>query len=63
VKELIVALGLELNQPSQRIVRIGAKLGNVRTGRSFRMSPEVSSCSSQLSPLTGDLFGCVPAYR
>jgi hypothetical protein len=32
MKELIVALDLELNQPSQRIVQIGAVLGNVRTG-------------------------------
>ena len=32
MKELIVALDLELNQPSRRIVQIGAVLGNVRTG-------------------------------
>jgi hypothetical protein len=32
MKELIVALDLELNQPSERIVQIGAVLGNVRTG-------------------------------
>jgi inhibitor of KinA sporulation pathway (predicted exonuclease) len=32
MKELIVALDLELNQPSGRVVQIGAVLGNVRTG-------------------------------
>jgi len=32
MKELIVALDLELNQPSRRVVQIGAVLGNVRTG-------------------------------
>ncbi len=32
MKELIVALDLELNQPSRRLVQIGAVLGNVRTG-------------------------------
>jgi hypothetical protein len=33
MKELIVALDLELNQPSRRVVQIGAVLGNVRTGK------------------------------
>jgi DNA polymerase III epsilon subunit-like protein len=32
MKELIVALDVELNQPSRRVVQIGAVLGNVRTG-------------------------------
>jgi inhibitor of KinA sporulation pathway (predicted exonuclease) len=32
MKELIVSLDLELNQPSGRIVQIGALVGNVRTG-------------------------------
>lgn len=32
MKELIVSLDLELNQPSGRIVQIGAVLGNIRTG-------------------------------
>ena len=32
MKELIVALDLELNQPSRRVVQIGAVLGSVRTG-------------------------------
>jgi hypothetical protein len=32
MKELIVALDLEMNQPSGRVVQIGAVLGNVRTG-------------------------------
>jgi hypothetical protein len=32
MKELIVALDLELNQPSRRVVQMGAMLGDVRTG-------------------------------
>jgi len=32
MKELMVSLDLEMNQPSQRIIQIGAVLGNVRTG-------------------------------
>jgi len=33
VKDLIVALDLELNQPSGRVVQIGAVLGNLRAGK------------------------------
>jgi inhibitor of KinA sporulation pathway (predicted exonuclease) len=33
MKELLVALDLELNQPSNRIIQIGAVVGNIRTGR------------------------------
>lgn len=32
MKELLVSLDLEMNQPSGRIIQIGACLGNVRTG-------------------------------
>jgi DNA polymerase III epsilon subunit-like protein len=32
MRELMVALDLELNQLSRRVVQIGAVLGNVRTG-------------------------------
>jgi inhibitor of KinA sporulation pathway (predicted exonuclease) len=33
MKELLVAIDLEMNQPSARIIQIGAVLGNVRTGK------------------------------
>jgi hypothetical protein len=48
MKELIVALDLELNQPSRRVVQIGAVLGNVRTGE------VVSQFDVKVNP--GELF-------
>jgi len=32
MKELLVSMDLELNQPSRRIIQIGAVIGNIRTG-------------------------------
>jgi inhibitor of KinA sporulation pathway (predicted exonuclease) len=57
VKELIVALDLELNQPSERIVQIGAVLGNVRTGEvvshfDAKVNPG-EPFSSRIAELTG----------
>jgi DNA polymerase III epsilon subunit-like protein len=57
VKELIVALDLELNQPSERIVQIGAVLGNVRTGEvvshfEAKVNPG-EPFSSRIAELTG----------
>ena len=44
MKELLVSLDLELNQPSQRIIQIGAVVGNIRTGEI------VSRFNSKVSP-------------
>src|SRR5258708_2031145 len=57
MKELIVALDLELNQPSQRIVQVGAVLGNVRTGGvvsqfDVKVNPG-EPLSSRIAELTG----------
>jgi DNA polymerase III alpha subunit (gram-positive type) len=57
MKEFIVALDLELNQPSERIVQIGAVLGNVRTGEvvshfDAKVNPG-EPFSSRIAELTG----------
>jgi inhibitor of KinA sporulation pathway (predicted exonuclease) len=57
MKEFIVALDLELNQPSGRIVQIGAVLGNVRTGEivshfDVKVNPG-EPLSSRIAELTG----------
>jgi len=57
MKELVVALDLELNQPSGRIVQIGAVLGNLRTGEvvshfDAKVNPE-EPFSSRIAELTG----------
>jgi DNA polymerase III alpha subunit (gram-positive type) len=57
VKELIVALDRELNQPSGRIVQIGAVPGNVRTGEvvshfDAKVNPG-EPFSSRIAELTG----------
>jgi inhibitor of KinA sporulation pathway (predicted exonuclease) len=57
MKELIVALDLELNQPSGRIVQIGAVLGNVRSGEivshfDAKVNPG-EPFSSRIAELTG----------
>jgi hypothetical protein len=56
MKELIVALDLELNQPSGRIVQIGAVLGNVRTGEivsHFDASESMQSIRLKAGPWIG----------
>jgi inhibitor of KinA sporulation pathway (predicted exonuclease) len=57
MKELIVALDLELNQPSGWVVQIGAVLGNVRTGKvvsqfDVKMNPG-EPFSLRIAELTG----------
>ena len=47
MKELLVSLDLELNQPSRRIIQIGAVVGNIRTGEI------VSRFDSKVSPRRG----------
>jgi len=57
MKDLVVALDLEMNQPSERIVQIGAVLGNVRTGEvvsqfDAKVNPG-EPFSSRIAELTG----------
>jgi hypothetical protein len=50
MKELLVSLDLELNQPSRRIIQIGAVVGNIRTGEIVSRFDSKVSPDEELSP-------------
>ena len=55
MKELLVSLGLELNQPSRRIIQIGAVVGNIRTGEIVSRFDSKVSPDEELSPAIAKL--------
>lgn len=57
MKEFMVALDLELNQPSGRIVQIGAVLGNVRTGEIVSHFDAKVNPGEPFSPRIAELTG------
>ena len=61
MKELIVSLDLEMNQPSGRIIQIGAVLGNVRTGEIVSRLSVFVNPGEQLAPRIIELTGIQPA--
>jgi len=60
MKELIVSLDLEMNQPSQRIVQIGAVVGNVRTGEVLSQFDSKVNPGEPLSVRISELTGISP---
>jgi DNA polymerase III alpha subunit (gram-positive type) len=50
MKELLVSMDLELNQPSRRIIQIGAVIGNIRTGEIVSRFDSKVSPNEELSP-------------
>jgi hypothetical protein len=50
MKELLVSMDLELNQPSRRIIQIGAVTGNIRTGEIVSRFDSKVSPNEELSP-------------
>lgn len=61
MKPLLVALDLEFNQPSQRIIQIGAAIGDLRTGNILsRLSLYVNPLEA-LNPEISKLCGITPA--
>jgi inhibitor of KinA sporulation pathway (predicted exonuclease) len=55
MKELLVSLDLELNQPSRRIIQIGAVVGNIRTGEIVSQFDSKVSPDEELSPAIAKL--------
>jgi inhibitor of KinA sporulation pathway (predicted exonuclease) len=55
MKELLVSLDLELNQPSRRIIQIGAVIGNIRTGEIVSRFDSKVSPDEVLSPAIAKL--------
>ncbi len=55
MKELLVSLDLELNQPSRRIIQIGAVIGNIRTGEFVSRFASKVSPDEELSPAIAKL--------
>jgi DNA polymerase III epsilon subunit-like protein len=55
MKELLVSLDLELNQPSRRIIQIGAVVGNIRTGEIVSRFDSKVSPDEELSPAIAKL--------
>ena len=55
MKELLVSLDLELNQPSRRIIQIGAVIGNIRTGEIVSRFDSKVSPDEELSPAIAKL--------
>jgi inhibitor of KinA sporulation pathway (predicted exonuclease) len=56
-KELIVALDLEMNQPSGRIIQVGAVLGNIRTGEIVSRFESKVNPDELLAPVIVELTG------
>jgi inhibitor of KinA sporulation pathway (predicted exonuclease) len=50
MKELMVSLDLELNQPSRRIIQIGAVIGNICSGEVVSRFDSKVSPNEELSP-------------
>jgi inhibitor of KinA sporulation pathway (predicted exonuclease) len=50
MKELLVSLDLEMNQPSQRIIQIGAVIGNIRTGEIISRFDSKVFSNEELNP-------------
>jgi inhibitor of KinA sporulation pathway (predicted exonuclease) len=55
MKELLVSLDLELNQPSRRVIQIGAVIGNIRTGEIVSRFNSKVSPDEELSPAIAEL--------
>jgi inhibitor of KinA sporulation pathway (predicted exonuclease) len=55
MKELLVSLDLELNQPSRRVIQIGAVIGNIRTGEIVSRFDSKVSPDEELSPAIAEL--------
>lgn len=60
MKPLFVALDLELNQPSQKIVQIGAVVADVRTGKVISRVSIFVNPGEALNPFIEKLCGIAP---
>src|ERR1041384_4707322 len=48
--EIVTALDLEMNQPSQRIIQVGAVVGNIKTGEILEKLSVIVNPMEELNP-------------